>query len=169
MQPIRCASMSISSQEPPPFTERRSGGDRRRNRDIPLLSPFRRRHSPGRRRTDKGGYVDIYDKRTWGIAISVVILSLLDAILTAIQLRSGRVTEANPLLAHMLLIGGLPAFFAFKAAMTALPLALIVMHKEWAVGRLAARFCLWIYIGITLYHTYLLVESPIHGGLFAGR
>jgi hypothetical protein len=158
--------MGMSSQESLPFAERRSETDRRRAKHIPFLPPFRRRHSRGRRRTDKGGYVDVYDLRTWAVALSVVILSLLDAILTAIQLRSGRVTEANPLLAHLLVIGGLPAFFAFKASMTALPLALIVMHKEWAAGRLAARFCLWIYVGIMLYHTYLLVESPIHGGLF---
>jgi hypothetical protein len=167
--PISEAIMGTSDQKIPPVrVERRSGVDRRQTRRAPLFTRIRRRRSAGRRRTDKNGYIDIYDFRTRALAASIIVLSLLDAVLTAAQLQTGRITEANPVMAQIILVGGLPTFFAFKVAMTALPLALIILHKEWALGRIAARFCLWVYICLMVYHAYLLVESPIHAGIFTG-
>ena len=40
--------------------------------------------------------------------------------------------------------------------MTILPVAIIMLHKEWALGRYAARLCLWSYIILSLYHMYLI-------------
>jgi len=121
------------------------------------FSAHRRRRSGGRRKTDRGGYVDVYDSRTWGIAISVMVLSCLDAVLTGVQIADGKSSEANPIMNLALYHGGFYTFFSLKAAMTAFPLAILVLHKEWALARYAARLCLWSYICVALYHLYLFL------------
>lgn len=151
--------MRVSGTDPSAQVNRRSGQERRRL-SAQLFFPHRRRRSVGRRTTDKVGYVDVYDRRTWALAISVVVLSLLDALLTILHLNAGHVTEANPLLAYIIDAGGLSAFLGVKAAMTSLPLALIILHKQWRLGRVAARVCLWSYIAVTLYHLYLAGVIP---------
>ncbi|HYK89668.1 MAG TPA: DUF5658 family protein [Acidobacteriota bacterium] len=139
--------------------ERRSGSDRRGGATFPLrFSGQRRRRSKGRRETDRGGYVDYYDVRSWGIALSVMILSLTDAVLTGAQVRHGSVHEINPVMDAVIRLGGIYSFLSLKAGMTALPLAIIMLHKEWRLGRYAARICLWSYIIVVTYHIYLLIE-----------
>lgn len=141
-----------------PLVERRSGMDRRRAATFPpRFSGFRRRRSKGRRRTDRGGYVDYYDSWSWGVALSVLILSLTDAVLTGVQLRGGSIREANPVMRAVIQLGGIYSFMSLKAAMTALPLAIIILHKEWRLARYAAQLCLWSYILVLMYHLYLLV------------
>jgi hypothetical protein len=138
--------------------ERRSGVDRRSRGIILSLCGIkhRRRKTKGRRQTDRGGYVDIYDFRTWGIALSILALSLMDATLTGLHLLKGSARELNPIMNAVLNYGGIPAFFGVKAIMTILPVAIIMLHKEWALGRYAARLCLWSYIILSLYHIYLI-------------
>ncbi len=68
----------------------------------------------------------------------------------------GSAREINPIMRATLDYGGLPGFFAAKAALTILPMAVIVIHKEWALGRYAARLCLWAYILLATYHLYLI-------------
>jgi hypothetical protein len=140
------------------LAEKRSGPDRRVFTSFfeVLTSKQRRRRSKGRRRTDRGAYVDIYDSRTWCIAIAVLLLSFLDALLTALHMTRGSARELNPILNAILEQGGLPAFFSAKAAMTIIPMAIILIHKEWTLGRFAARLCLWAYILLTFYHLYLI-------------
>ena len=142
--------------------ERRSGVDRRSRGIIASFFglQYRRRKAKGRRRSDRGGYVDIYDSRTWGIALSILVLSLLDAILTGLHLREGSAREANPLMNAVLDYGGIPAFFGVKAIMTIIPVGIIMLHKEWALGRYAARLCLWSYILLSIYHIYLIFGLP---------
>jgi len=142
-----------------PSPERRSRPNRRRKAAFPpIFSNYRRRRSKGRRQIDEGAYVDLYDFRSWGIAISVLTLSFIDAVLTGMQLLGGKVQEANPIMNAVIRLGGLYSFLSLKAAMTALPLAIIILHKEWALARHAARLCLWSYILVALYHVYLIVE-----------
>jgi hypothetical protein len=148
-------AQSLSSQE------RRSGADRRGKIPFPpTFSGQRRRRSSGRRRTDGPQYVDIYDLGSWGVAMAVLLLSLLDAVLTGLQIRSGFFHEANPLMNAVLVHGGVYTFISLKVALTAMPLAIIVMHKEWAVARHAARACLWAYILLACYHVYLILSLP---------
>jgi hypothetical protein len=139
--------------------ERRTGIDRR----IPttlfgsLASRFRRRKSKGRRKTDRGAYVDIYDARTWSIATTVLVLSGIDAVLTGIHVVEGTAKEVNPIMNAFIRYGGLPGFLGAKAAMTVLPLAVIFVHKEWTLGKFAARLCLWAYALLCFYHLYLVL------------
>jgi hypothetical protein len=92
-------------------------------------------------------------------------MSFLDAILTVLQIEKGAVREANPVMHLTLAWGGVFAFFGLKACMTALPLAIIILHKEWALARYVARVCLWFYVVILVYHLYLICgytgSSPI--------
>jgi hypothetical protein len=138
--------------------ERRSNDNRRVPVSIwDLFSKRpRRRKSRGRRKTDKGAYVDIYDSKSIGIAIAVLVLSLFDALLTRMHLVRGSAREWNPLLNAIINHGGLTAFFFAKIVMTAFPMAIILVHKEWDLGRYAARLCLFAYILITCYHLCLI-------------
>jgi hypothetical protein len=137
------------------LAERRSGVDRRA-RTLRIFSGYRRRRSKGRRETDRANYIDIYDAGSWGVALSVLILSIMDALLTSFQISIGKSQEANPLMHMVIVRKGIYAFVGFKAAMTALPLAIIMLHKEWKLARYAARLCLGSYILIAFYHIYLL-------------
>ena len=119
---------------------------------------LRRRKSRGRRKTDPGAYVDIYDARSYGIAIAVLALSFLDTVLTRLHLERGTAEEANPIMRVILESGGYPAFYIAKIALTILPIVVILIHKEWPFGKYAARFCLWAYIVLSLWHLFLLLS-----------
>ncbi len=139
------------------MNERRSGLDRRELSTFPPAFSFlRRRKSKGRRKDDKGGYVDIYDSQTWVVAMSILFLSLLDGLLTASEIMAGKAREANPIMNALLRVGGVYTFFSIKTFMTAFPLAIIVLHKEWKLARHAAHICLLAYFLLALYHVYLL-------------
>ena len=75
--------------------------------------------------------------------------------MTGVQIVAGKVKEANPLMDATIAHGGLYTFFSVKALMTALPLAIIILHKEWILARYAARLCLLSYVLISCYHIYL--------------
>ncbi|MEJ2111250.1 MAG: DUF5658 family protein [Acidobacteriota bacterium] len=144
--------------------ERRSGQDRRARSSIfPLsyIGPPRRKR--GGRRVGDTGYVDIYDFRTLGLAAAVVLLSFMDAVLTHQHLINGSAREANPIMQAVIRFGGIPAFYGAKGFLTLAAVVIILLHKEWALGRYAARFCLWAYIALSLYHLYLV---SIVSGIF---
>jgi hypothetical protein len=153
------------------LADRRAGNDRRNSAPFWKFwaSEHRRRKSRGRRATDKGAYVDIYDSRTWCIVIAVLLLSLMDALLTGLHMIRGTARELNPILNAVLAHGGLPAFFSVKAAMTVLPMVVIMIHKEWTLGRYAARVCLLTYVLLSFYHLYLIFGIEKVGGLFLAR
>ena len=146
--------------------DRRSGLDRRARtlRSVLFNRGRRRRQSKGRRKTDKGGYVDTYDLQTWSIAIAILFLSLMDALLTGLHVLRGSAWELNPVMRAVLSQGGLPAFFGLKAIMTILPVAILMLHKEWALGRYAAKLCLCSYILVSLYHMFLIFVLHVSGG-----
>ncbi len=150
------------------LADRRSGSDRRDS--VSLLRFWagsrHRRKSRGRRSTDRGAYVDIYDSRTLCIVLAVLLLSLMDALLTGLHMIRGTARELNPILNAVLAHGGLPAFFSIKAAMTVLPMAVILIHKEWTLGRYAARLCLLTYVLLSFYHLYLIFGLEKVSGFF---
>ena len=136
--------------------DRRSANNGRRQAVPLLFAGPRRRRSKGRRKTDEVGYIDQYDLRSWAVAASILSLSLLDAFMTWMHILNRRGSEANPLMNAIIRWGGFYPFIGIKAAMTAFPLAILMLHKEWRLARLAARICLWSYILIALYHFYLV-------------
>jgi len=82
-------------------------------------------------------------------------MSFLDALLTVYQLSHGAVREANPIMHMTIAWGGVYAFFSLKTAMTAFPLAIIMLHKEWQLARYMARLGFCFYVVILLYHVIL--------------
>jgi hypothetical protein len=74
-----------------------------------------------------------------------------------LQLRFDYSGEANPIMETVLRFGGVYTFAGVKAALTALPLAIIIVHKEWTLARFAARLVLLAYLLVTAYHIYLIV------------
>jgi hypothetical protein len=104
----------------------------------------------------------VYGFRSWAAVLFILSLSFLDAILTALQIWSGKVEEANPLMSFTISRGGIITFFSIKAAMTALPLALLIVHKEWKIARFAVWACLSCYVVVLLYHVYLII---VHGSI----
>jgi len=140
------------------FTSRRSGEDRRKRRSIFPISYFGipRRKRGGRREGDVG-YVDIYDFRTWSMVVPIILLSLIDAFLTHQHLIIGSAREANPIMQVVINVGGIPVFYLTKGLLTITAVVFIMIHKEWRLGKYAARFCLWAYIILSLYHLYLVI------------
>ncbi len=148
------------SWNPESSPERRSGESRRQPVTFPpQFSNFRRRHTRGRRKNDPGGYVDVYDRGSWIVALTVMVLSGVDAVMTVLQVERGVAREANPIMNAVLAWGGTYVFFSLKAAMTAFALAIIILHKEWALARYMARLCLIGYVLILIYHMYLVSGS----------
>lgn len=136
--------------------------DRRKPASFPKLfssDKLRRRRNRGRRENDPGAYVDIYDSRSWYISIAVVCLSLLDAMLTQVHLTKGYAMEWNPLMSKIINDGGFVAFYAAKMGLTIIPMAIILIHKEWTLGKYAARLCLWAYVLLSCWHVFLLLTS----------
>lgn len=142
------------------LAERRSRTDRRGNASFWALlsSRQRRRKSRGRRKSDRGAYVDFYDARTWCIITGILLLSFMDALLTGLHVVRGSAHELNPILKAVLDSGGLPAFFCVKATMTVIPVSVIMIHKEWTIAKFAARLILWVYVLLTIYHIILLLR-----------
>ena len=138
--------------------DRRSGVDRRDKMTFSALfrNPYKRRKSRGRRKTDSGAYVDLYDSQSWGIAVAILMLSFIDAVLTGMHVTQKTAWEVNPVMNVILNYGGLPAFFGAKFIMTIIPVAVILIHKEWTLGKYAARLILISYIFLTVYHVYLV-------------
>jgi Domain of unknown function (DUF5658) len=156
--------MSVFKSRETESLERRSRDSRRKAGPVKVLfSRRRRRHSSGRRGYDFG-YVDVYDGRTWAVALSVLALSFCDSLMTVLQVSAGTVKEWNPMLYYLLEERGPWAFVGVKAGVTALAMAVIVLHKEWRFGRAAARSCLWIYIVLSFYHLYLILVHSSLGG-----
>lgn len=96
-----------------------------------------------------------------------MLLSGIDAVITAVHLIKGSATELNPILERVIRSGGLPAFFTVKAILTIIPIAIIAVHQEWALGRYAARLCLLSYALLSVYHIWLLIALGKNGILFA--
>jgi hypothetical protein len=115
-----------------------------------------RRESRGRRKTDQGAYVDKYDSQTWIIAIAVLLLSFIDAILTRMHLIRGSAYEFNPIMRTVIERGGFSLFYLTKAVLTFFPVVVLMVHKEWALGRFAAKLCLLTYSILACYHLFLL-------------
>jgi hypothetical protein len=92
---------------------------------------------------------------------AILLLSLMDALLTGLHVVRGSARELNPILKAVLDFGGLSAFYSAKAAMTILPVSIIMIHKEWALAKFAARLVLWTYILLAGYHLLLLFRIHI--------
>jgi hypothetical protein len=81
----------------------------------------------------------------------------MDAVLTQQHLMYGSALEMNPFMDAAIRFGGMRAFYGIKGILTIVAVSVIMLHKEWPFGQVAARICLWAYVLLSLYHLYLVV------------
>ncbi len=106
--------------------------DRRKHDFKSFLHSLHMRRRRGMRRTSDektSHYVDIHDKPTVWIAITIIVLSCTDSLLTLILIHQGKATEANPVM-DLLIQSDTTLFIASKAALTTLCILFIVAHKN---------------------------------------
>ncbi len=137
--------------------ERRFQGDRRA-RHTSLGSIFRLR---GRRRSfrrlgeKENQYVDCPSRRTVILALSIVVLSLLDALFTLLHLEQGG-REINPAMA-LILAFGISPFLITKTVLTNLGVIFLTIHENFRIGRRALDFAAALYSLLLVYHAVLIV------------
>ena len=109
-------------------------------------------------------YVDRYTRGEWFLIVGVLILSLLDMVFTIIHLNAGG-TEANPVMAWILDVGGHSLFIAAKLFSTVVGLLVLLVHVRVrrVHGLLVLAFLL--YSGILFFHLYLAHHRLTGGGL----
>ena len=141
-----------------PWVERRFQADRRACptsfwsafRPAGLRSGFRRRGEA------LNQYVDCLPERVTVLAISVVILSILDAVFTLLHLQNGG-REVNPVM-ELALFTGVPVFLCVKTGLTNLGVIFLAMHQNFRLGRAALRVTAGGYALLILYHAALLLR-----------
>lgn len=115
----------------------RKSRERRKNNLKSFTYSFFMRRRHGMRRThdhSQGHYVDIHDSPTIYVAITIIVLSCVDAFLTLILLQKGLAYEANPFM-DILIQSNTAAFVAIKTAITACCIIFLVAHKHfWLLG-----------------------------------
>ena len=138
-----------------PYVDRRKTPDRRRRPTAwwdSLLG--RRRRVRGRRKGESQNiYVDLYDQWDLILAAAIFSLNLLDALLTLVFLGQGG-REVNPVMAELLGYG-VQAFVLEKCLVVALCLVALVVHKTFALARVASYLLLGAYGVLTVYHLVL--------------
>ena len=112
--------------------ERRATHRERRHNQVKAAvhSFYRNRRTHLRRESDDviGVYVDTHEPKLWYLAISLMMLSVLDAFFTTILIANGS-EELNPLLAYLLNID-LWVFLAVKFFVTGASIVFFILHKH---------------------------------------
>ena len=106
-------------------------GERRSNqRKAALHSFYRNRRKQLRRDDDSliGVYVDAHEPRLFYLAMSLMMLSVLDAFFTTLLIENGS-EELNPVLAYLLDIN-LYTFLGVKFFITAFGIVFFILHKH---------------------------------------
>ena len=110
----------------------------------------------GFRRTGEGvnTYVDRVAPRTSGLALFIVVSSILDAYLTLQHLQRGG-GEANPIMAWALTHGDMP-FLILKLAATGLGAWLLAAHQQVELAWKGLHGMAGVYSLLLVYHLILM-------------
>ncbi len=106
--------------------------DRRQKKSVPRLWYlfFGKRKSVRRLGDNQKSYfLDHFSLKTFIIIISVVLLSVIDAILTLFLIHKGVAAEKNPIMSHYLKYGPLP-FLTAKYLLTTTSVVLLLIYKN---------------------------------------
>jgi hypothetical protein len=131
----------------------------RRQRPTPLIS--RHTFGGGRRKTVRRTsekkthlFVDLYSARLLFIVATVISLSCIDAYLTLMLIEKGKVIEANPFMAALLLHGVFP-FILVKFTVTASALLVLCLFKNARITRISLPLAATIYLCVIAYEIYI--------------
>jgi hypothetical protein len=115
----------------------------------------------GFRRAGEGvnTYTDYLAPRISGLAVWVLISSILDAYLTILHVqRGGR--EANPLMDLVLTYGYTP-FIAVKMVATGFGAWLLAVHQQFVLAWKALHGLAGVYVLLLLYHLMLMLRQTL--------
>lgn len=158
----RCEHERRAGSEPCNEGERRHGADRRtHNLHALVAGNFNPRRRGLRRVHDQNIAATDWHQPQWlAVALSIVLLSVADALLTLTLLQHRGVLEENPIMA-VLLKGDWSYFAAVKIGLTAAGVVLLTaLARVRAFGRVpvGALLCglLVVYVGLVGYEIWLL-------------
>jgi hypothetical protein len=148
----------LETDDEPPCVERRIQADRRARPTSfwSALRPTGLRMGFRRRGEALNQYVDCLPERVTVLAISVVVLSILDAMFTLLHLQNGG-REINPVM-ELALFTGVPFFLFVKTSLTDLGVIFLAIHQNFRIGRAALRVTAAGYAVLILYHAALLLR-----------
>jgi hypothetical protein len=162
----RVTSSSDSGRREPP-AERRRGPDRRRSTWHALLFGGL---NPRRRNPRRGGErhiaaLDWHPARWFGVALTILLLSVADAFLTLTLINLGA-DEINPVMEPLVTGGSGRSFAVWKLAMTALGVVtLTLLARMRAFGRIPVGAILYavlaVYVVLVGYELWLLERLSI--------
>jgi hypothetical protein len=136
--------------------ERRDRADRRRRLWWSIFyGSFKpRRRTPPRRLDDSSFHsLDWYSAHLLAVAISILLLSVVDAFLTLLLLQSGGAAEVNPVMAA-LLYRSVAVFAALKMAVTSVSLVTMVILARYRFMRLLRVE--WVLYGVLIAYVSLI-------------
>ncbi len=118
-----------------------------------FTSPGRRK---GFRRAGEGvnAYVDRPSGRMIIMAITLVLLSACDALLTLLHVRAGG-GELTPTMA-LALIHGETTFIVCKMGVTAVGVMFLTLHEHFPLARFGFRLVLGLYGALMAYHVLVI-------------
>ncbi len=123
----------MKSQSPEKSNINRTSRDeRRQEKKVPeAWYLFFGRRKEVRRIIDnkKSYFLDHFSLKIFLIIISIILLSIVDAILTLFLIRKGIASESNPIMAEFLNYGPLP-FLAAKYILTTASAVLLLIYKN---------------------------------------
>lgn len=142
--------------------QRRVGPDRR-GKPTPMLSRytlFRGRRSGFRRREDRlrGGYVDLYGHRLFGVLLALVVMNVFDALFTHIILGRGG-TELNPVAAWALGVFG-KHFIVWKLSVIGTCAITLCLLSRFRAAKAALCVAVALYGGVVCYQIVLMSFIP---------
>ncbi len=141
--------MAMVSQPPPPGTDRRTQGDRRRAFRYRFHN--RRTAFDRRRRYPVLGSLRDQPALLLGVLLAMNALSLLDGLLTAAELRSGIASEANPVLAQLFATNSYAAL-AFKTALVVAVSVAIWHQRRYRIMLAVSLLGLAVFTAVVAYH-----------------
>ena len=145
--------------------DRRSGMDRRNRSKFDVIKTLMSGHRElARRRNDRNGivYFDRYSSASLWFIITILVLSIIDAILTLILIRNGAV-ELNPVMAYYLNIS--PQIFMFvKYALTSLSVFILLIYGSVVLrgGLIQIRsvfpLIITVFASVVVWEIYLIIK-----------
>lgn len=147
-----------------PQPERRLGNERRRvtMRSL-LLGGLNPRRREGRRLTDATNLLDWHDPKLLALAVTILLLSCMDALITVHLLLLGG-EELNPLMAFFL-ANDVTTFIVAKLILTGVPLLLLVATARARVfGQFRVIWLLQIFLllyAVLIGYEWILLERTL--------
>ena len=150
-----------------PRRDRRDGADRRLRSHLASdwTYAYRGRRRASRRDDEESTFVDLYDPALLGLAVGIMILSILDAAFTLTLLQAGVIEEGNPFM-RWLIEHDTQIFVNLKIVLTGAAVVFLVLCSNALIaGRIRGRKLLYgvigLYLLVILYEVVLLRISGI--------